>query len=119
VVGPVHKLAVGAHYGGWDWLVQRATALVMLAYTVLFIGIVLWNGGLSYPVWKSLFANGAFRVVSFVFMAALLYHAWVGARNVLMDYAKPTALRLALMIVVVALLAAYAGWTVQLLWGDA
>ncbi|HEX7327017.1 MAG TPA: succinate dehydrogenase, hydrophobic membrane anchor protein [Casimicrobiaceae bacterium] len=113
----MHKLAVGAHYGGWDWLVQRATALVMLAWTVLFLGIVLWNGGLEYAVWKGLLANGAFRVVTFVFMVALLYHAWVGGRNVLMDYAKPTGLRLALMIVFVALLAAYAGWTAELLWG--
>lgn len=115
----MHKLAVGAHYGGWDWLVQRATALVMLVYTVLFLGIVLWNGGLEYAVWKSLFANGAFRVVTFVFMVALLYHAWVGARNVLMDYAKPTGLRLALMIAVVALLTAYAGWAAELLWRGA
>ncbi|HEX8740845.1 MAG TPA: succinate dehydrogenase, hydrophobic membrane anchor protein [Casimicrobiaceae bacterium] len=115
----MHKLAVGAHYGGWDWLVQRATALVMLVYTVLFFGIVLWNGGLGYAVWKSLFANGAFRVATFVFMIALLYHAWVGARNVLMDYAKPIGLRLALMIAVVALLAAYAGWTAELLWRGA
>ncbi|MGH8801624.1 MAG: succinate dehydrogenase, hydrophobic membrane anchor protein [Casimicrobiaceae bacterium] len=112
----MHRLAVGAHYGGWDWLVQRITALVMLLYTLLFIGIVLWYGGLDYPMWKGLFANGAFRVVTFVFMGSLLYHAWVGVRNVLMDYAKPVGLRLALMVIVVAMLVAYAGWTAQILW---
>lgn len=115
----MRKLAVGAHYGGWDWLVQRVTALVMLLYALFFIGVVLWSGGLGYAVWKALFANEAYRVATFVFMASLLYHAWVGARNVLMDYAKPTGLRLALMGAVVVLLTAYAGWTAQLLWGAA
>lgn len=119
MVGPVHKLAVGAHYGGWDWLAQRITALAMLAYALLLIGIVLWNGGLDYATWKGLYANRVFRVASFVFMASLIYHAWIGTRNVLMDYAKPTGLRLALLAIVAVLLAGYAGWTVQLLWGGA
>ena len=48
---------VGAHYGLRDWLSQRITAIVMLVYTVLFLGILLWHGGLDYPTWKALFAS--------------------------------------------------------------
>jgi succinate dehydrogenase / fumarate reductase, membrane anchor subunit len=39
-------------------------------------------------------------------------------RNILMDYAKPMGVRLALEIVVICALVAYAGWTIQILWGS-
>jgi len=117
VVGPVDKLAVGAHYGARDWLAQRVTAIVMTLYTLLIALIVLWHGGLDYATWKAMFAGAAFRVATFLFMVSLLFHAWVGMRNILMDYAKPTSLRLTLQIAVVCVLVAYAGWTVQVLWG--
>ena len=116
MVAGVDKRPVGAHYGLRDWLSQRITAIVITLYTLLFLGIVLWNGGLDYGIWKALFASNAFRVATFVFMASLLWHAWVGVRNVLMDYAKPTSVRLALHIVVIATLVAYLGWTIQVLW---
>ena len=109
---------VGAHYGLRDWLSQRITAIVMLVYTVLFLGILLWHGGLDHATWKGLFASNAFRIATFVFMVALLWHAWVGVRNILMDYAKPMGVRLALEIVVICALVAYAGWTIQILWGS-
>lgn len=109
--------AVGAHYGLRDWLMQRLTAVVMALYTVLLLGIVLWHGGIDYALWTALFADGAFRLASFLFMVALLYHAWVGMRNIYMDYLKPVALRLTLQSVSVAVLIVYLGWTIQVLWG--
>jgi len=107
----------GAHYGLRDWLLQRLTALAMVGYTVLLLVIVLWNGGLDYGLWTALFANTAFRVATFLFMAALLFHAWVGMRDIYMDYVKPVGVRLALEVLTVLALVAYAGWTVQILRG--
>ena len=117
MVGRVDKLPVGAHYGMRDWLSQRVTAVVMTLYTALFLGVVLWHGGLDYATWKTLLAGNVFRIMTFLFMVSLLVHAWVGVRNILMDYAKPTSVRLSLQIVVVCVLIAYAGWTIQVLWG--
>ncbi len=113
-----HRLreAVGAHYGLGDWMLQRVTAVVMALYTLLFLGIVLWNGGLSYETWRATFASGPFRVATFVFMASLLYHAWIGVRNISMDYVKPIGVRLTLQTIVIALTLAYLGWTIQILW---
>ena len=117
MVDGVGKLPVGAHYGSRDWLSQRVTAAVMTLYTALLLGIVLWHGGLDHAAWTALFAGHAFRIATFLFMVSLLVHAWVGVRNVLMDYAKPVGVRLTLQIVVVCVLVAYAGWTIQVLWG--
>jgi succinate dehydrogenase membrane anchor subunit len=109
--------AVGAHYGFKDWLLQRLTAVLMTVYTLLLLGIVLWHGGIDYALWRALFANDAFRLASFLFMFALLYHAWIGVRDIYMDYVKPVGVRLALQSISVAVLVAYLGWTIQILWG--
>ena len=92
------RYAVGAHYGLFDWLAQRVTAIVMALYALLLVGVALVHGGIDYPLWRALFAHGGFRIASFLVMAALLYHAWVGMRDILMDYVKPTGARLALSI---------------------
>jgi succinate dehydrogenase / fumarate reductase membrane anchor subunit len=111
------RQAVGAHYGSKDWLVQRVTAVVMAAYTILVLGLALWNGGIDYALWKALFARGAWKLATFVFMLALCWHAWIGVRDIWMDYVKPVGARLTLEVLTVLALAAYVGWTVQILWG--
>ena len=117
MVAGTDKLPVGAHYGLRDWLSQRVTAIVITLYTALILGIVLWSGGVDYATWKAVFAHGAFRVATFLFMASLLWHAWVGVRNILMDYVRPMGVRLTLEIVVVCVLVAYGGRTIAILWG--
>lgn len=107
----------GAHFGLKDWIVQRVSAVLMALYTALLVAIALWNGGVDYALWKALFANAAFKLASFLFMVALLYHAWVGVRDLFMDYIKPFALRLLLEAATVVVLVAYLGWTLQILWG--
>ena len=110
------RIPVGAHYGWRDWLVQRVSAVVMAAYTVLLLFLLLWFGGLDYTSWRTAFAHDVFRIATFVFMLALLWHAWVGVRNIAMDYLKPVGLRLTFQVLVVAVLIAYIGWTIQVLW---
>ena len=110
------RQAVGAHYGWKDWLVQRTTAVVMVVYTALLLAIALWSGGIDLATWKALFANGAFRLASFVFMLALCWHAWIGVRDIWMDYIKPVGLRLALQVFTLVWLVGCAGWSLQVLW---
>ena len=111
------RIVVGAHYGWRDWLVQRVTAVVMALYTLLVLGIVLWHGGLDYAAWKAVFAGHAFRIATFAFMLSLLWHAWVGVRNISMDYVKPVWLRLTVQVAVIGVLVGYAGWAIGILWG--
>ena len=117
MVNLTQKHAVGAHYGLRDWLAQRVTAVVMIGYTLLVAGIVLWQGGLDQATWRAVYAHQGFKLASFLFMVSLFWHAWVGVRNILMDYVKPIGVRLALQVAVIGTLVAYAGWTIQILWG--
>jgi len=111
----VNRVIVGAHYGLKDWLAQRVTALVMIAYTVIFL-VALGRGTVSYASWKALFAQEWMRFATLLFVASVLIHAWVGVRNVWMDYIKHTGLRLALQIVTILWLVGCAGWAMQILW---
>ena len=110
----MNRVTVGAHYGLKDWLAQRVTALVMLAYTLLFL--VVWPRPMSAAAWKALFAQGWMRFATFLLVASVLIHAWIGMRNVWMDYVKPTGARLAVQVATILWLAGCAGWAMQILW---
>ena len=56
------------------------------------------------------------RLASLLFLLSVFWHAWIGVRDILMDYVKPTGLRLALQVGVVLLLVAYSLWSIQILW---
>ena len=111
------RSAVGAHYGMRDWLAQRITAVVMALYTIVLLAIVMWNGGLDYSSWRAVLGSNAFRLLTFLFMVSLLYHAWVGVRDIYMDYIKPVGVRVLVQVASIALLIAYLGWTIEILWG--
>jgi succinate dehydrogenase / fumarate reductase membrane anchor subunit len=111
-----NRIVTGAHYGLRDWLAQRITAVIMAVYSVVAVFVLLTGRPISYGVWRDLFAQGWMRVATLLFMASLAWHAWVGVRDILMDYVKPAGLRLALEVMVLLTIAAYVGWTIQILW---
>jgi len=110
------RIVVGAHYGLRDWLAQRVTAVVMAAYTLVLGVAILFGGTESRESWHALMGNGFFRFATPLFAVALCYHAWVGVRDIWMDYVKCAALRLTLHAVTILALTGYAVWAVQILW---
>ena len=112
----VKRLVVGAHYGLRDWLAQRITAAIMAVYSVIVAAVLVAQKPHTYSAWRELFAQGWVRVATLLFAVSLAWHAWVGVRDILMDYVKPDGLRLTLQVFTVLLLAAYIGWSVQILW---
>jgi succinate dehydrogenase / fumarate reductase membrane anchor subunit len=112
----VKRIVVGAHYGLRDWLVQRVSAAVMALYTLLFVLVLAAARPTDYVAWTGLFRGQAMKLATFLFLISLFLHAWVGMRDILMDYVKPLSVRLGLQVVVVVLLVAWAGWAVQILW---
>jgi succinate dehydrogenase / fumarate reductase membrane anchor subunit len=111
-----NRLVVGAHYGVKDWLAQRVTAIVMVLYTVILLGTFLTAQNFTYEGWAGLFAHQWFKLFSLVTFLGLFYHAWVGLRDIWMDYVKPVGIRLTLQIATVLWLLACAAWAVQILW---
>ena len=112
----VNRVIVGARYGLRDWLAQRVTAVVMAAYTLLFVVVLLASGPITYASWKALFAQGWMRFATLLFVISVLIHAWVGMRDIWMDYVRPTGLRLVLQVLTILWLVGCGGWAMQILW---
>ncbi len=112
----VKRIVVGAHYGLRSWVVQRVTAAVVAVYTVYLLIVLALQPALDFITWRSVFTHTWMRVPTFVCLVAIFMHAWVGVRDIFMDYVKPTTLRLALLVVAAVALLAYTAWTVQILW---
>jgi succinate dehydrogenase / fumarate reductase, membrane anchor subunit len=110
------RLVVGAHYGLRDWLSQRITAALMALFTVALLLQLLAGGRLGYDRWAGIFAQQWMKVLTFVTIVSLALHAWVGMRDIWMDYIKPVGVRLFLQVVTIVWLLGCAGWAVQVLW---
>lgn len=113
----VNRVVVGAHYGLRDWLVQRVSAVVMVVYVLMLAGYMLLQDHLDYDTWTLIFSSQWMRTFSLLFLLSLFYHAWIGIRDIVMDYIKPAAVRLLIHTLVVLALVVYTIWSVQILWG--
>ena len=110
------RVVVGAHYGLRDWLAQRVTAVLMALFTLVLLVQILFGGELNYERWAGIFSKQWMRVLTFSTIVALLMHAWVGMRDILMDYVHGVLLRLCLQVATLVWLVGCGGWAVQVLW---
>jgi succinate dehydrogenase / fumarate reductase membrane anchor subunit len=110
------RLTTGANYGLRDWLGQRVTAVVMAVFILCLAGWLLVAPPQGYAGWKALFANQWMRIAAFLFLVTLFWHAWIGVRNILMDYVHATGVRLTLQILVILSLLFYTVWSAEILW---
>ena len=110
------RLVVGAHYGLRDWLVQRVTAALMALFTLVLLGQLVQPGPLGYDRWAAIFAPQWMKGFTFVVILGLAWHAWIGVRDIWMDYIKPLGLRLLLQVASIVWLLGCVGWAVQVLW---
>jgi len=111
------RIVVGAHYGLRDWLSQRVTATLMALFTLVVLAQVIFSKGpISYDKWAGIFASQPMKMLTFAVIIGMLYHVWVGMRDVFMDYIKPVWMRLSLQVFTIVWLVACSGWAIQVLW---
>lgn len=109
------RLVVGAHYGLAGFIGQRITSVLLILW-LLLVGASVLFGPLTYDKWAGLFAPLPMKIITLVALFSLLYHAWIGMRNIWMDYIGPVGARLALQTITVLWLVACAVWSAQILW---
>ena len=110
------RTVVGAHYGLRDWLSQRITAVLMALFTLALLLQFIFGGPVGYDSWSGIFSRQWMKLLTFIVIISLTWHAWVGMRDVWMDYLKPVGLRLTAQVATIAWLVGCAGWAVQVLW---
>lgn len=97
------------------WLVQRVTAVYMLLFCVFVLLRFASGRPHSYEEWRGWVAGPPVLAASALFFSALLLHAWVGLRDVMMDYVRPLPLRVALLALLGFALAGLALWVARIL----
>jgi succinate dehydrogenase / fumarate reductase, membrane anchor subunit len=97
------------------WLVQRFTAVWMLAFLVFVLLHFALNRPASFDEWRAWVGLPVIRIGAALFFLSLFMHAWVGVRDVLIDYVKALPLRLALLAALCLALAGLALWVGQVL----
>jgi len=111
------RIVVGAHYGLRDWLGQRVTGGLMALFTIVLLAqVLLTRGPIGYDTWAGIFAAQWMKVLTFAVIVCLLYHVWVGMRDIWMDYIQPVGIRLFVQVFTIVWLVACAGWAIQVLW---
>ena len=90
----VKQAPVGAHYGLRDWLAQRLTAAVMTAASLALAAALLVCRPSNFQEWHEFATAGWVRILLFGVVLALVWHAYIGARDIIMDYIKNDGLRL-------------------------
>jgi len=76
----------------WAW--QRLTAVYLLIYLLITLVCVAGNAPLTFSAWRAAFTSPLVSVTTALAIACLLIHAWVGVRDIIMDYLRPAALRI-------------------------
>lgn len=111
------RSVVGAHYGIRDWLVQRVTAALMFVFTVVVLAQLIFSqGDIGYELWAGIFSATWMKFLTYALIVSIIWHVWVGIRDVWMDYIPAAGLRLLMQIFTLVWLIGCAGWALQIVW---
>lgn len=108
-----------------DWILQRVTALILLAYALCIIGILAFTPDLDYATWRAHFAGTPMKIFSMMAIVSSVVHAWIGLWTVSTDYfterllgPKGNLFRWVFQAAYGVVLFAYLVWGAQILWGN-
>ncbi|MDD3518512.1 MAG: succinate dehydrogenase, hydrophobic membrane anchor protein [Chromatiales bacterium] len=101
--------------GQRPWIFQRLTAIYLAVYFVYFIVALLAGAGADYESWRAWLTHPLMFTATGLFFGALLLHAWIGVRDVILDYVHPFALRLTALTLVGLFLLGCGLWALKVL----
>ncbi len=97
------------------WMVQRFTAVYMLLFTLFALFHFVFDPPHAYSDWRDWITGSFVLIATALFFVALLLHAWIGLRDVMMDYVRPLPLRITLLGFLSFVLVGLALWVMQIL----
>ena len=95
------------------WILQRITAVYLLVFIVLFGGSLVFDPPASHAAWRDWVTGPWVSIALLLFFLSLLIHAWVGVRDILIDYVHPLTARITLLTLTGIGLLGCGFWAVQ------
>jgi succinate dehydrogenase / fumarate reductase membrane anchor subunit len=115
----VKQKLTGANYGINTWLQQRLTAIIMLVVSLIFLGIIFYidnNIDSSIQSWQIIFSHLFIKIVVQIFFIAMLLHAWIGIRDIWMDYIQCSLIKIALHTMTILWLVGCLIYSIKVIW---
>ncbi|MBN3860326.1 succinate dehydrogenase, hydrophobic membrane anchor protein [Neisseriaceae bacterium PsAf] len=112
----VDRHLTGAHYGIKDWIFQRLSAVLILVFSIILI-IGLFFVPSSYEGWQQFFSYASVKIIAQIIVIAVAIHAWIGVRDIWMDYINNSGLRLLMHTLTFVWLLASFIYSVYVIWG--
>lgn len=104
----------GASPGLRNWFLQRLSAVYIVLFLAVFV--VVWGGeAASYSVWRQWVSHPLANVALMLFIGSLLIHAWIGIRDVILDYIHPVGVRYVLLVLIGIAMWGQALWALKVL----
>jgi len=97
------------------WLIQRVSAIYLALYCIYLLFHFALYPPDAYAQWQTWLADPLVGVTMALFFLALLMHAWIGVRDVVIDYVHPLALRVTVLTVIALLLTGCGFWVFRTL----
>jgi len=93
------------------FVLQRLSALVLLAGVAAATLRLAFGAPAGLAEFRAWAAQPLAAAVLLLLAGALFLHAWVGVRDVVLDYVHPLPLRTAVLLLVAGALVLLGGWT--------
>lgn len=93
------------------FMLQRLSALVLLAYLTAAALRLALGAPVGLGEWRAWAAQPLAAAALLLLAGALLLHAWVGVRDVVLDYVKPLPFRATVLLLVASALVLLGAWT--------
>jgi succinate dehydrogenase / fumarate reductase membrane anchor subunit len=97
------------------WAIQRLTAIYIGLFSIYLLLVLLFAAPDGYREWQGWIGGPVVSVAMLLFVVSVLMHAWIGVRDVLIDYVHPIAIRASLLGLVALTLIALGLWAAQAL----
>lgn len=113
----VNNVATVGRSGIHDFILIRASAIILAAYVLYILGFFITTPEVTYDIWQGFFSGMCTKVATVLALFSLLVHAWIGVWQVLSDYVKPALLRGFLQFFFAVLLLTYLVTGILTVWG--
>ncbi len=97
------------------WLLQRLSGAYIGLYLFVALLVIATGPALDYERWHDLLSQPAVSIATMVLFYAICIHAWVGIRDVLVDYVQISALRFSILMLLALGLLCMAIWASMIL----
>ncbi len=97
------------------WVIQRVSAVYIVVFILYAVFCFYSADTIAYESWKNWLYNPFNTTVVGIFVIALLFHAWIGMRDVVLDYVHNIMLRIFILAMLLGALIGSGLWVFRIL----